>query len=303
MDNYFSHIPSLKLIPNLSPEIVKQIANNLGLTFIVKKDPDGNVCLANSPEVRPEFRETFTIVDLQDYCCAVLHSENFRENHQEFTKIDFSQIPIPTDTIEFWKLVESGKELRQIHSNENNNIVSPFHFENSPPLEGCPKGGVVTSMDKLQAPPPKPNYYTIKNTKIYHHTITQLPYNPKLKPRAKELRYANNLSEVLFWMQVHKSHFYKIDFDRQRIIGNYIVDFYVKKLGLVIEIDGDSHNEKEIYDIKRDNYLKSLGLKIFKIPVVDVLQNMSKAMKDLENFIVENYGVSIENGKKNSLDK
>ncbi|WP_317228619.1 MULTISPECIES: DUF559 domain-containing protein [Chryseobacterium] len=39
-----------------------------------------------------------------------------------------------------------------------------------------------------------------------------------------------------------------MDFDRQRIIGNYIVDFYVKTLGLIIEIDGSSHDGKEIYD-------------------------------------------------------
>lgn len=46
--------------------------------------------------------------------------------------------------------------------------------------------------------------------------------------------------------------FWKIDFDRQRIIGNYIVDFYVKTLGLVIEIDGSSHENKEEYDQKRE---------------------------------------------------
>ncbi|MBP1163359.1 very-short-patch-repair endonuclease [Chryseobacterium sp. PvR013] len=40
--------------------------------------------------------------------------------------------------------------------------------------------------------------------------------------------------------------FHTIDFDRQRIIGNYIVDFYVKTLGLIIEIDGSSHDEKEL---------------------------------------------------------
>ena len=40
------------------------------------------------------------------------------------------------------------------------------------------------------------------------------------------MRKAGVLSEVIFWLQVHKGMFWKIDFDRQRIIGNYIVDFY-----------------------------------------------------------------------------
>ncbi|MCY7291467.1 MAG: DUF559 domain-containing protein [Ferruginibacter sp.] len=59
------------------------------------------------------------------------------------------------------------------------------------------------------------------------------------------------LSEVLFWQQVHKGVFHKIDFNRQRIIGNYIVDLYVRSLGLIIEIDGSRHDHKAIYDAER----------------------------------------------------
>jgi very-short-patch-repair endonuclease len=51
--------------------------------------------------------------------------------------------------------------------------------------------------------------------------VTDLPYNPNLKQRARKLRQARNLSEVLFWMHVTKSRFNKIDFDRQRVIGNF----------------------------------------------------------------------------------
>lgn len=83
--------------------------------------------------------------------------------------------------------------------------------------------------------------------------------------------------------------FHQIDFDRQRIIGNYIVDFYVKTLGLVVEIDGASHDLKEEYDAKRTKFLEDLGLKVFKITDWDVKQNLTVAMKDLEHFIIENY--------------
>ncbi len=47
---------------------------------------------------------------------------------------------------------------------------------------------------------------------------------------------------MVFWKEVRNKSFWNIDFDRQRIIGNYIVDFYVKALGLVVEIDGEIHN-------------------------------------------------------------
>ena len=111
----------------------------------------------------------------------------------------------------------------------------------------------------------------------------ELPYNPNLKERARELRKAGNLSEVLFWNQVKNKQFKGYDFDRQKIIGNYIVDFYCSNCHVVIEIDGSSHNEKYEYDVERDEYLKFLGLKVIHIPVQDILKNLSLTMDWLFN--------------------
>jgi len=130
----------------------------------------------------------------------------------------------------------------------------------------------------------------INNFTIYLQPIIELPYNPALKQRAKELRQAENLPEVLFWMQVTKGGFHKIDFDRQRIIGSFIVDFYIKKLGLIIEIDGSSHIGKEEYDKEREDYLVSFSLKVFRIQVIDVMKRMTTVLRDLEKYIIENYG-------------
>jgi very-short-patch-repair endonuclease len=101
---------------------------------------------------------------------------------------------------------------------------------------------------------------------------------------------AGVLSEVIFWKQVHKEMFWKIDFDRQRIIVNYIVDFYIKTLGLVVEIDGSSHNNKEDYDQKREDYLISLGLRVYKISDLRVKHDLNNVMTELENYIIEEFG-------------
>jgi very-short-patch-repair endonuclease len=118
-----------------------------------------------------------------------------------------------------------------------------------------------------------------------------LPANPNLKVRAKALRQARNLSEGLFWMQVTKGNFYKIDFDRQKVIGNYIVDFYVKKLRLIIEIDGSSHIGKELYDAERERFLVSLGLTMYRISVFDIFHNVSSVIDALEVYILREFGV------------
>lgn len=129
----------------------------------------------------------------------------------------------------------------------------------------------------------------INKIPIKRNFVENLPYNIKLKSRARALRKAGNYSEVVFWMQVKKDEFHKIDFDRQKVIGNFIVDFYVKTLGLIVEIDGESHNDKEEYDKKREDYLESLGLKIFKTTNLRVLHDLDNVMKELELFIIENF--------------
>ncbi|WP_413999798.1 endonuclease domain-containing protein [Flavobacterium sp. W1B] len=134
----------------------------------------------------------------------------------------------------------------------------------------------------------------VQGIPIKRNFVENLPYNPNLVSRAKSLRKAGNFPEVVFWKQVRNKGFWKMDFDRQRIIGNYIVDFYVKALGLVVEIDGESHNDKESYDEKREEYLKYLGLKIFKTTNFRVLHDLDNVMKELEAFIMVGFGTNKE---------
>ena len=129
----------------------------------------------------------------------------------------------------------------------------------------------------------------IHDIPIKRNFVLNLPYNASLKSRAKALRKAGNFSEVVFWKEVRNKSFWTIDFDRQRIIGNYIVDFYVKALGLVVEIDGEIHNFQEEYDEKREMFLKELGLKVFRISTTKMLFDTENVMKDLEQFIITEY--------------
>ena len=133
--------------------------------------------------------------------------------------------------------------------------------------------------------------FIINGHKVPKHYTANLPRNLKLKNKAKALRQAGVLSEVLFWQRMHHKKFHGIDVDRQRIIGHYIVDFYIKSLSLVIEIDGQSHDAKGVYDEERQRYLESLGLMVYRIDDKDVKQNLDEVMQQLESFIVSNYGV------------
>ena len=112
--------------------------------------------------------------------------------------------------------------------------------------------------------------------------LRQLPSNPALKDKARHLRKAGNLSEVLFWKQVKNKQFKNLDFHRQIIIGNYIVDFACPCMGVIIEIDGISHDFKANYDLKRDEFLKSVGFDVIHISDADVKRNLSAVMDWLD---------------------
>ena len=161
---------------------------------------------------------------------------------------------------------------------------------NSPPMEVCPQGGVAQSPNSKPNPKPKEVLTVINGTKIYRNFIQNLPRSSRLNQLSKDKRKAGILPEVLFWKQVHKGCFYKIDFDRQRIIGNYIVDFYVKALGLIVEVDGSSHDNKQAYDAARQAYLESFGLKFFRCTNFEVKNNINAVFTALEDFIVNEYG-------------
>ena len=179
-----------------------------------------------------------------------------------------------------------------LHVDLKQTEVSILLERNSPPMEGCPKGGVAQSPNNKIHPKPKEVLTIINGTKIYRNFVENLPRNSRLNQLSRDKRKTGILSEVLFWKQVHKGSFHKIDFDRQRIIGNYIVDFYVKALGLVVEVDGSSHDYKQAYDAVRQAYLESFGLKVFRCTDFDVKNNINAVFTSLEDFIINEYGES-----------
>jgi len=116
--------------PNLNPQIVQQLAGQLGLTFTPEKEPTPN---------------TFAPIDILDYIYAILHSPTYRAKYKEFLKIDFPRIPYPKDQETFWKFVNLGRELRQIHLLESPVVEK---FITSYPVSGTNEVGKVRYEDK-----------------------------------------------------------------------------------------------------------------------------------------------------------
>ena len=114
----------------------------------------------------------------------------------------------------------------------------------------------------------------------------KLPKNKSLFGLSRALRTNSTLAEVVLWKYLQNKNAFGYRFRRQKVIGKYIVDFYCPKLGLVIEIDGSSHDFKGDYDEQRNKYLESLGLTILHLNNADVLRNLGKGMDAVEAYML-----------------
>jgi very-short-patch-repair endonuclease len=115
-----------------------------------------------------------------------------------------------------------------------------------------------------------------------------IPYNPELKMLAKELRRNMTLSEVLLWNELKQKQMSGYDFDRQRPINNFIVDFYCKELCLAIEIDGNTHIYRYDYDEERQRVLEKLGVRFLRFEDIEVKKNMNNVLRVIEDWIEKN---------------
>jgi very-short-patch-repair endonuclease len=111
------------------------------------------------------------------------------------------------------------------------------------------------------------------------------PYNPKLKQSARELRKHSTLSEVLLWQQLKGKKMLSFDFDRQKPIGNYIVNFFCSDLMLAIEIDGASHSVKGEQDVVRQKSLEEKGFHFLRFEDKAVKRDMKSVLDCIQRWI------------------
>ena len=109
--------------------------------------------------------------------------------------------------------------------------------------------------------------------------------NEKLKTNAPTLRKNMTKEEAKLWYQFLCR--YPLQFRRQYVIGNYIVDFYCHKAKLVVELDGSQHCEPMNieYDHKRTLYLQSLGLYVLRLSNLDVIRQFGNVCDVIDQIV------------------
>ena len=110
-------------------------------------------------------------------------------------------------------------------------------------------------------------------------------HNKEIVPLAKALRMNMTKEEKRLWYDYLRE--YPIRFIRQKVIGQYIVDFYCAKAKLVIELDGSGHYDDKVIekDVLRTEFLEQYGLKVIRISNLDITKNFEGVCIFIDNKV------------------
>ena len=109
--------------------------------------------------------------------------------------------------------------------------------------------------------------------------------NSTLKKHSQNLRKNMTKEERHLWYDFLKG--LPVTVNRQKVIGKYIVDFYIASSKIVIELDGSQHYEDEniVKDMQRDNYFADFGLKVLRYSNLDINQRFKDVCEDILKYI------------------
>jgi Uncharacterized protein conserved in bacteria len=115
----------------------------------------------------------------------------------------------------------------------------------------------------------------------------ELPFNHHAGPNrfehARFLKKIPTKAENILWGHLRSRQLDGLKFRRQHPISNYIVDFYCHEAKLVVEVDGEIHNQIDNvrYDEARTEALKDLGLRVIRFTNKQVLNDLQKVINEI----------------------
>ena len=103
----------------------------------------------------------------------------------------------------------------------------------------------------------------------------------ELHERARELRRNMTPAERILWEKLRHNRLNGLQFRRQQIIDGFIVDFYCHSKALVVEVDGDIHDEQKAYDSERDNSLIARGFGVLRFTNEEVKDDLATVLQKI----------------------
>ncbi len=104
---------------------------------------------------------------------------------------------------------------------------------------------------------------------------------PVLLARARAMRHDGAPAEQKLWQCLRGRQLCGFKFRRQQVLGRYIADFFCAEVRLVVELDGESHGERQEYDARRTKRLEREGLHVIRFENDDVFSFTDAVLEEI----------------------
>jgi very-short-patch-repair endonuclease len=105
--------------------------------------------------------------------------------------------------------------------------------------------------------------------------------NPQVEQAARDLRKNLTPAEEYLWQALKSKQLNGLRFRSQHPVGNFILDFYCPSCKLVVEVDGNIHDDRQDYDLARTQVLEAYGYFALRFTNDEVLGDLATVLKKI----------------------
>jgi very-short-patch-repair endonuclease len=99
--------------------------------------------------------------------------------------------------------------------------------------------------------------------------------------RGRQLRQKAPVPERLLWKRLRDRRCAGLKFRRQEPLGPYVVDYLCLSARIVVELDGRTHEGHGADDVRRQDYLERLGLRVIRFTNDQVLADLDAVVETI----------------------
>jgi len=121
-------------------------------------------------------------------------------------------------------------------------------------------------------------------SRIINRAAHSLEASSGIKEKAKALRKNPTPSEERLWKYLRNGQINNLNFRRQHPYGIYIIDFFCFKAKLAIEIDGQIHNYRKLYDRERTVFIEDSGVTVLRFKNEDIEKRIDWVITTISKY-------------------
>ena len=108
------------------------------------------------------------------------------------------------------------------------------------------------------------------------------PKSDTKRERARAFRRAMTPAEICLWEELRSNRCAGLHVRRQQVIDGFIADFYCHQVGLIIEVDGEVHQNQADYDLMRDRIIEARGLRIMRFSNARLFSDLPAVLREIQ---------------------